>query len=123
MKNKICFAAIIIASTLCNGAIAAESKITTVYPANTSFKKIVLSGNQYYCDRDQKWSTDWKATSDTVLPVDVAVSGNFNEVVTKVYMSYYDNQNSAPSTRVTTDNSWKFIKIVQDGCSITVSDK
>ena len=123
MKNKICLAAIIIASTLYSGAIAAESKITTVYPANTSFKKIILSGNQYYCERAQKWSTEWKATSDTVLPVDVAVSGNFDEVVTKVYMSYFDNQNSEPSTKVITDNSWKFIQIVKYGCSIIVSDK
>lgn len=123
MKNKILLAAIIIASTLCFGAIADESKITTVYPAGSSFKKIVLSGDQYYCVRSIKWSIDWKAKSDMELPVDVAVQGDFNEVVTKIYRSYFENNNSMASSKIDTENDWKNIQIVTEGCSITVSDK
>jgi len=94
-----------------------ENKVIKTYPAHTSFKEILLSGNDIPCAEGKNWSVAWAAKDDIYLPANVDVNGDFAQAITKVYFSFFDNQDKIINKSFITD------RLEIEGCSITFTDK
>ncbi|WP_373227909.1 hypothetical protein [Enterobacter hormaechei] len=104
-----------------------------IYPAGSSFQKIVMEGDKTKCAAE-RWNVRWESKHDVILPKDIFVpfvqinvtsdSGNyvfdappFDEAISKIYMSLLENHTDIK------DKSFMNMVIVHNGCSLTVKDK
>lgn len=104
------------------------TQIVTSYKAGSSFKEIVESGKDVWCEPGKKWSVTWSANKEVKLPRTLYASGTFSENMLLIYKSFIEDYDKSESyfkdNQFILDN-YPFLNLVLKigNCTFSVEEK